>query len=150
MSSQGFIIKNQQQIEASATDVWHALTGQVDAWWPKDHSWWQGKLTIEAVAGGCFCETAGGNSAQHMRITYVEPGTLLRMTGGLGPLQGLGLYGALDWQLTGQASHTMVTLTYRVHGYYPDGFDGLAPVVDKVQGMQLLTLKKFVDSGAID
>lgn len=150
MSRQGFIIKNEQQIEAPATDVWHALTQQVDAWWPKDHSWWEGKLTIDAVAGGCFCETAGNNSAQHMRITYVDTNTLLRMTGGLGPLQGLGLNGALTWQFTEQSSHTTVTLTYRVHGFYPDGFERLAPVVDKVQAMQLLELKNYVSAGATD
>ena len=40
---------------------------------------------------------SGARSAEHMRIGFVDPGVQLRMLGGLGPLQGMGLHGALDW-----------------------------------------------------
>ncbi|MBW8192817.1 SRPBCC domain-containing protein [Neiella marina] len=140
----GFIVENQVVINQPAEKVWHALIEDVDQWWPKDHSWWQGTFSIDAKAGGCFCEISGGKSAEHMRISFVEPRKLLRMTGGLGPLQGMGMHGALDWQLANEGLNTKVTLTYRVSGIDPDGFDKLAPVVSHVQGLQLNALKHYL------
>lgn len=136
----GFAVENKVQIEQPTGHVWRTLVQQVDQWWPKDHSWWEGTFTIDSHAGGCFCERHGEKSAQHMIISLVDPGVLLRMTGGLGPLQGLGLSGTLDWQLAPEEDNsqiTTVTLTYRVNGYMPGGFAGLAPVVDQVQALQL-------------
>lgn len=139
VSDTGFIIENRIDVPVDASNAWQALVNKVDDWWPKDHSWWQeaGTFSIEPVAGGCFCERNGTSSAEHMRIVFVEPGNLLRMSGGLGPLQGLGISGALDWVLTPGESGTTITLTYRVSGFNPDGFTQLAPVVDRVQALQL-------------
>ncbi|MBU2099345.1 MAG: SRPBCC domain-containing protein [Gammaproteobacteria bacterium] len=148
-AEQGFALQNTVQIQQTPAEVWRTLTEQVDNWWPKDHSWWNGQFTIEASAGGCFCERAGERSAQHMLVSLVDPERLLRMTGGLGPLQGLGLTGALDWELTpveGNAQSTQVTLTYRVSGYMPGGFTELAPVVDQVQALQLGALQTFMSN----
>ncbi|ALO45474.1 hypothetical protein [Pseudohongiella spirulinae] len=144
----GFAVENKVQIQQSVDVVWQALVNDVDAWWPKDHSWWAGTFSIDPHAGGCFCERSGERSVQHMAISMVDPGKLLRMTGGLGPLQGLGLSGALDWQIVPDEADpqlTEVTLTYRVNGYTPGGFGQLAPVVDQVQGLQLGGLKSYLD-----
>lgn len=143
----GFSVENRVRIHQPAERVWQALIQQVDQWWPKDHSWWEGTFTIDPHAGGCFCERKGGQSALHMMITLVDPGQLMRMTGGLGPLQGLGLSGVLDWQLSPDENNsqvTQVTLTYRVNGYLPGGLAGLAPVVDQVQALQLGGLLNFL------
>jgi uncharacterized protein YndB with AHSA1/START domain len=94
----GFTIENTRDVPVDAATAWNALVSDVDRWWPKDHSWWgkDSTLGIDPVAGGCFCERAadGKRSALHMTISFVDPGKLLRMTGGLGPLQGMGLGGA--------------------------------------------------------
>ena len=140
----GFIVENILTTTLSADAVWQGLTQHVDQWWPKDHSWWYGTFTIEPQAGGCFCETKDDKSAEHMRIVFVDPHKTLRMTGGLGPLQGMGMYGALDWVLTEVESGTQVTLTYRVQGINPDGFEQLAPIVGHVQGLQLQALGSFL------
>jgi uncharacterized protein YndB with AHSA1/START domain len=149
VSDTGFIVSNKFSSNIKAPDIWRALTEEIDQWWPKDHTWWgeQGILAIEPVAGGCFCETAGRRSAQHMQISFVEPYKLLRMTGGLGPLQGMGMHGALDWQLVQKEDVTEVTLTYRVSGIHPDGFKQLAAIVAQVQGIQLQALKTYVEKG---
>lgn len=144
-----FAVENRVLIQQSADKVWQTLVQQVDDWWPKDHSWWGGTFSIEAHAGGCFCERQGEQSAQHMMVSLVDPGVLLRMTGGLGPLQGLGLSGTLDWQLTpedGNSEITLVTLTYRVNGYMPGGFSALAPIVDQVQALQLGGLHRILST----
>jgi hypothetical protein len=36
---------------------------------------------------------------------------------------------------------------YRVGGYRPDGFEELAPLVGQVLEVQLLRLKRFVETG---
>jgi len=145
VGSHGFSIENRVDIAQPIGKVWQALIQDVDAWWPKDHSWFgdSGQFYIEPKAGGCFCEVAGKKSAEHMRISFVDPERLLRMTGGLGPLQGMS--GAMDWKLSESDGKTTVLLTYKVSGYYPDGFEQLAPIVAKVQGIQLNGLKSLMD-----
>ena len=144
VSEYGFIIENKIETLKSIDVTWQVLTSEIDQWWPKDHSWWEGTFSIQANAGGCFCETSGERTAEHMRIVFVDPGKVLRMTGGLGPLQGMGLYGALDWHLSRtEDGKTQVVLSYAVHGVSADGFEQLAPIVDKVQGIQLSGLNSF-------
>jgi uncharacterized protein YndB with AHSA1/START domain len=118
-SAGGFTLENTVTVPVDAGTAWTALVEQVDAWWPKDHSWFgkDGRFTIEPRAGGCFCEIAGPRQSMHMLVTYADPGRLLRMTGGLGPLQGMGLSGALEWRFETTADGTRITLHYVAGGY---------------------------------
>lgn len=152
ISEFGFIVENRFTTAQPVEKVWQALVEDVDLWWPKDHSWWgeSGKFTIDPRAGGCFCEFSGNNSAEHMHINFVEPNKLLRMTGGLGPLQGMGMFGALDWQFSQDQGNTTVTLRYAVNGINPDGFEKLAPIVAKVQGIQLDGLRQYVEASKVN
>ncbi|RPH23705.1 MAG: hypothetical protein CBB67_000215 [Alteromonadaceae bacterium TMED7] len=79
-----------------------------------------------------------------MQVVFVDPLKLLRMTGGLGPLQGMGVFGSLDWVFESVSNGTQITLTYRVQGFTPDGFSKLAPVVAEVQGLQLQGLANYL------
>lgn len=136
----GFTLENVRVVPVDADAAWRALVDDVDRWWPKDHTWWgaESKLTIEARAGGCFCERAGPQQAQHMLVTFVDPGRTLRMVGGLGPLQGMGLHGALEFRFAAaEGGGTQITMFYRAGGYTPDDLSKFAPVVDRVQGVQL-------------
>ena len=81
-----------------------------------------------------------------MQVVFVEPQKVLRMTGGLGPLQGMGVFGSLDWVFEPVPGGTQITLTYRVQGFTPDGFSKLAPVVAEVQGLQLQGLANYLRS----
>lgn len=149
LAETGFIVENKIEVSTDSATTWKAFVEEVDNWWPKDHSWWldQGTFTIDPRAGGCFCERASdGRSAEHMRISFVDPGKMLTMTGGLGPLQGMGMFGALTFNFAETGSGTVVTMTYRVNGINPDGFEELAPIVDMVQGLQIGGLKTYLDS----
>jgi uncharacterized protein YndB with AHSA1/START domain len=138
-SAHGFTLENSIEVPADPAATWAALVHDVDQWWPKDHSWFgkAGEFRIEPRAGGCFCEVAGERQSMHMQITFADPGRLLRMTGGLGPLQGMGLSGALDWKLEKAGTGTRITLRYVVGGYATEDLLQFAPIVDQVQGIQL-------------
>ena len=149
---QGFTIENTVDVPVGRDAAWDALVGDIDDWWPRDHTWWgaESRLSITARAGGCFCEKApGGRQAEHLRVAFVAPGEVLRMTGGLGPLQGMGLHGALEFRLAEAGpGRTRITLWYRVGGYTPDDLSKFAPVVDKVQGLQLGGLARHLRRSA--
>ncbi|GGW77206.1 SRPBCC family protein [Alteromonas halophila] len=149
VENHGFMIKNTSSTAATPQQVYTALTENVDNWWPKDHSWWRGTFSIDPVAGGCFCEIAGDKQARHMQIAHVAPPVRLVMEGGLGPLQQMGISGALTWSITPSQNEdaTQITLTYNVHGISPSGFEELASVVDRVQASQLQALADYVSAG---
>lgn len=145
-AANGFTIENSQWVPVKPDVAWRALVQDVGRWWPADHSWWgdASKLSIQPRAGGCFCEIDGDRQAWHMTVTFVQPNELLRMTGGLGPLQGMGLSGALEWRLAEENNGTRITLWYRAGGYTPDDLRKFAPVVDKVQAQQLGGLAEYL------
>jgi hypothetical protein len=149
----GFTLENVVQVNADAETAWEALVGDVGKWWPRDHTWWgeASELTIEPRAGGCFCERDGQREARHLAVVFVDPGKLLRLTGGLGPLQGMGVDGVLEFRLA--AAHgggTTITMFYRAGGYTPDDLSKLAPIVDRVQGLQLGGLAAHLSTGRAD
>ena len=164
----GFSITNESESYAPVEVVYSHFIQHVDMWWPKDHTWWKGALRIDEQAGGCFCETTSTASAAHMQVSYVEPNKKVVMTGGLGPLQEMGITGALTWVFStidsstssgadtqdSRIPKTKVTLTYHASGNIH--FNGqkasnedaanLVRVVDNVQAQQLKALTAFSDN----
>ncbi|HEY0052597.1 MAG TPA: ATPase, partial [Caulobacteraceae bacterium] len=120
-------------------------------WWESSHSWFGDarRMTIEPRAGGCFCETgAEGAAARHATVFLFIPRDRLVLRGPLGPLQGMGVEGALTVNLADAAAGaTTVEMTYAVGGWAPGGLAGLAGPVDGVLGHQFDRLKAFVESG---
>ena len=146
-SPSGFTVENSEMVPVEADTAWKALVDDVGRWWPAGHTWWgdASRLSISARVGGCFCEFNGDQQAWHMAVVFVDPGRTLRMTGGLGPLQGMGLNGALEFRLApADGGGTKITLWYRAGGYTPDDLSKFAPVVDRVQAQQLGGLADFL------
>lgn len=158
-SESGFTSRNSIQVSASPDAVYDALVDDVHKWWDAEHTYTgdSANMSIEAVAGGCFCESLpdntnggsglNGGSVQHMEVVYVEPGRSLRMRGGLGPLQAMGVAGAMTFDLEASGEGTEITLTYAVGGYAPGegGLGALAGVVDGVVRGLLESLAHYVD-----
>lgn len=147
-SPSGFTIENTVSVPVDAKTAWRGLVDHVGDWWPSDHTWW-GKaknLSIDARAGGCFCEIAGRRQAEHMHVVMVVPGELLRMKGALGPLQGMGLDGVLEFRLATSADGqgTDITMWFRNGGYTPDDLTKFVGVVDAVQKQQLGGLEAWL------
>ena len=79
-----------------------------------------------------------------MQVAFADPGKTLRLLGGLGPLQGMGLHGVMEWRLEPFDGGTRITLYYRAGGYTPDDLSQFAPVVDAVQAQQLGALAEYL------
>jgi len=133
----GFTVEHRLPISAPAEAAWPVLL-HPERWWPKDHTWSGDPrhLSLDATAGGCFCERWQDASVEHARVINVRPGKLLRMSGALGPLQDMAVTGVLSVQLEGDVRSSVAIVTYRVSGDSSHRLETLAPVVDRVIGEQ--------------
>ena len=149
----GFTIRISTEVHAQRMAVYKAAVEHVGAWWHRDHtiSGFASNLYIDARVPGCFCEHLGqGAGIVHMAVTYVSPGIILRLTGGLGPLGLMGVDGNMTWEFDDADEGMVVTLNYAVGGYYPDGLDTLAPAVNGVLEEAMTRLRDFVETGDPD
>ncbi|HET9159595.1 MAG TPA: SRPBCC family protein [Caulobacteraceae bacterium] len=144
----GFEVRRTVTIDAPPAKVYAALLAP-SGWWSHTFSGDPKNLSIEPKAGGCWCEalpkTKG--SVAHMRVIYVDPGSLIRFEGGLGPMQQTGASGHLTWQVATKGSGTEVTWTYDVGGYMRGGLTPMAGAVDGVFAEMMGRLKKKVETG---
>jgi len=148
----GFAVRQTLVIAAPAAKVWAAL-GTPGAWWDPVHSYSHiGKnLTLDMRPGGAWREALpNGGGVTHMMVINFQPRRLLRLEGGLGPLQGFGVLGHLSFDLTEKDGATTLTETYDVGGHAPGGLDQFAAPVDGVLGGQARRLKRYVETGRPD
>ncbi len=143
----GFLVTHEVVVERTPVEAWSALV-DVGSWWHEDHTWSgnAANLTLDPRPGGCFCEAMPNDGGvRHMAVEHVAPGELLRMTGGLGPLQALPVQGVLTWTLAPEGEGTRVTMTYTVGGWAPGGgLDQWASPVDQVLGLQIVRYAEAV------
>ncbi len=145
----GFTISYQTEISAARIDVYNAAVNNVGDWWSDDHTYTgnAGNMYIEAKTQGCFCEKLGvDGGVVHLVVTFVNPGEMLRLTGGLGPLGLMGVNGNMTWEFTDSEEGTIVTLNYALGGYMDGGLDSIAEAVDGVLVEQMTSLKAFVEN----
>jgi hypothetical protein len=149
-SSGGFTIKHTMEIEAPPAGAFNVFVEKIGAWWDPQHTYSgdSTNLSIDARPNGCFCEKIRSNAGiAHMTVLYVDAGRVIRLSGGLGPLQAYAVSAAMTVQFSEVANRTLVDFTYTVGGYVPQGLDKLAPVVDKVLVEQMGRFERFVKTG---
>jgi uncharacterized protein YndB with AHSA1/START domain len=147
----GFTVQSNAGIAAPPARVYRTLIDEVGHWWSPDHTFSHqaSNLSLQGRAGGCFCEALpSGGDVRHMTVVYADPYRLLRLRGGLGPLQSLAVTGTLTFTFAPEGAGTAVTLVYTVGGYRPGGLAELAPEVDRVTSEQLERLKRYVETGS--
>ena len=152
-SPTGFAVKNDAAINAAPAKVYIALTEGVGSWWDPEHTFSHDShnLSLDPKPGGCFCERLpGGGGVVHMSVVFASPGTLLRLTGAIGPMQEAALTGTMTWKLSKADEATKVEMSYAVGGFRVGGFRDLPAVVDGVLHGQLLRLKTYVETGRPD
>jgi uncharacterized protein YndB with AHSA1/START domain len=148
----GFLLTYSVPLSAPPAKAWSALA-QVQHWWSDEHTW-SGKaanLSLQATAGGCFCERWADGSAEHGRVVMALPERLLRLDTVLGPLQEYALKGVLNvWIRNADDGASALDVEYRVSGAAGAGLDQLAPQVDELLGAEIARLARYVDTGRPD
>ena len=148
-AANGFTVKIAVETSATASRAFAAIVN-VAGWWDPEHTW-SGKainLSLDASAGGCFCEQlTNGGSVRHLTVVYVDPNKLLRLNGGLGPMQDMAVAGSLSFAVTEAMGKSTVTMTYKVGGYLPGGLDAMAKPSDGMLTGAMQRLKRFIDTG---
>jgi uncharacterized protein YndB with AHSA1/START domain len=146
----GFTTVHEVVVDAPRPRVWQAAVDELGRWWSDDHTvnGSAARLSINSVPHGCFCETfENGGGVVHMTVTFVNPGIILRLTGGLGPLGLMGVNGNMTWEFFDAEEGTRVRFTYVVGGYRPGGLDAVAIPVDYVIGEALARMQAYVETG---
>lgn len=150
VADSGFAVHLEATIHAPPARVYQAVVDEVAHWWNGAHTFSHdaANLSIDARPGGCFCERRpGGGGVEHLRVVNVAPGSLLRMAGALGPMQGSGIAGVLTLKFDPLDGGTQVQLVYSAGGYLEGGFAGIAPMAEGMLGEQLARLKSYVETG---
>jgi len=138
----GFALHHELVFPGATARAWQRLVAPAQ-WWSADHTYSgdANNLTLTATPGGCWCESLpDGGFVRHLDVVYAAPGRALRLSGGLGPLQGMGAAGALTFTLKAEGDTTRIVVDYIVSGYAAAGFEAIAPAVDAVLGQQLAAL----------
>lgn len=151
VSASGFTVTHAMVVDSDPSKVWQAFT-QLPRWWNSAHTWsgQASNMTLDAQAGGCWCERWGAASAEHGRVLMVQPGSVLRLQAKLGPLQALPVAGVLTFGTAHRDGATRLRVTYRVSGANADGLDELAGPVDGVIAEQVRRLKAYIETGKPD
>ncbi|RDC60265.1 hypothetical protein HME9302_01466 [Alteripontixanthobacter maritimus] len=147
----GFVTRAGLVVDATPYEAWQMLV-QPEDWWSDTHTW-SGKaanLYLSAQAGGCFCELldeqAGvpegiqRGSSRHMTVVQADPPRVLRMRGGLGPLQSEPVDGVLTITLKEVPGGTRILFEYVVGGYFRFDVATISKAVDMVMNEQLARL----------
>lgn len=129
------VIQLKAEVALDRDDAWARLL-DIASWWNGSHTYSgdAGNLSIDAVAGGCWCELWSGGEVQHGRVVAVMPRGMIRFDAPLGPLQEMGVGTALTFTLSNgvSPSSTAIVVDFKVTGSSLSGLDRLAGVIDGV------------------
>ena len=138
-SEHGFEIQNSVNLVIPQQQAFAAF-GQVGQWWNKSHTYSgdASRMSLQMRAGGCFCEPLdNGGGIEHMRVTFIQPGERIVLTGSLGPLLYEATAGVMDVKFERIAGGSRVTMNYRAAGFAKGGAAAMAPLVDQVLAEQM-------------
>jgi uncharacterized protein YndB with AHSA1/START domain len=129
ISPTGFLVRLERTMAAPPARVYDALVGQVGCWWNPQHTYSgdSKNLSIDPRPGGCFCERLPNGGVEHMRVVLIRANEMVRMIGGLGPLQGSGVSGSMTWRLSPTEKGSKLELTYSVGDSWPAVSKALHP-----------------------
>lgn len=148
-SATGFVVEHKLELKTDAKTAYDTFV-KVGSWWSSSHSFSGDakNLTIETKPGGCWCEALpNGGFVKHMDVIHAAPGTMLVFSGGLGPLQFMGVAGSMTVSFQNANGVTTVTLRYDIGGRDDKNFEEISKGVDGVLAEQFARYGNVVKTG---
>ena len=150
-SATGFAVEHQVELKTDDKSAYDAFT-KIGSWWASSHSFSGDakNITIDTTPGGCWCETLpAGGFVKHMDVVHAAPGKMLVFSGGLGPLQFMGVAGSMtvSFQTAKTTNLTTVKLRYDIGGRDDKNFEDISKAVDGVLAEQIARYKNFATTG---
>lgn len=145
----GFVVTHEAQVTVAPQAAYDAFI-KIGRWWNDAHSFSGAarNISIEPKAGGCWCEALpNGGSVRHMTVVHADPGAMLVFSGGLGPLQFMGVAGSMKVTFEAQDNGTHVSVTYAVGGFDTGNFAEISKGVDAVLAEQIKRYGEFASTG---
>lgn len=131
----GLVFQHKGQVPLSREEAWKRLLA-IGSWWNNSHTYSgsAANMTVDAVAGGCWCEMWSGGEVEHGRVVAMMNNQVLRLQTALGPLQSTGVHAVMSFTLADGASPntTSVTMDYNVIG---SSLTNLVPMAGPVDGV---------------
>jgi uncharacterized protein YndB with AHSA1/START domain len=155
VASNGFTLQQNVVVSASPAKV-YAMLIRPSRWWSSDHTFSgsAANMSLEARAGGCFCEKLpGGGSVRHLNVILAEPGKTLRLEGMLGPFQSVAGNGVMTWTIAAAKDGTHLELTYQIAGNAGfslggKGYGEWSKAADAMLAEQIARLKRALETGS--
>jgi hypothetical protein len=145
----GFVVEHKVEVKTDAKSAYDAFVN-VGSWWASSHSFSGDakNLSIDTKPGGFWGETLpNGGFVKHLDLVHAAPGSMLVFSGGLGPLQFMGVAGSMTVNFKPGKGTTTVTLHYDVGGRDDKNFEDISKAVDGVIAEQFARYANFASSG---
>jgi uncharacterized protein YndB with AHSA1/START domain len=142
-NADGFLVRHVVTVPVDRKRAF-AETIHPERWWSDAHTWSgsAANLSLDARAGGCWCETWDKGEAEHGVVIRLLTDENLRVRAAFGPLQEMALAGVFDIALSDvEGGGTRIVATFRVNGPASANLDKLAAPVDGVIGEQIERLR---------
>lgn len=146
-ASDGFQIKIVKTTQLDPAAAYACLVDDISQWWDADHTY-SGKsenVSMDLERQCLYERLPDGGFVRHLEIVYCQPGKMLRLTGGLGPLQELGCTGAMTFRFVPKGDGAELEMTYNVVASKDQQLDKIAPAVAQVLEGQLDRWREFSD-----
>lgn len=139
----GFLVRHEVTVPVPRERAFEEML-HPERWWNDTHTWSgsAANLSLDARAGGCWCETWDKGAVEHGVVIRMVRDESLRVRAAFGPLQAMALNGVFDLTLHAtDDGGTRIVATYRVNGPASMQLDKLAAPVDGVIGEQVERLR---------
>ena len=143
VNADGFVVRHEITVPVDRKRAFSAMV-HPERWWSDAHTWSgsAANLSLDARAGGCWCERWAQGEAEHGVVIRVVRDENLRVRAAFGPLQEMALNGVFDLALSdAEGGGTRIVATFRVNGPASAQLDKLAAPVDGVIGEQVERLR---------